>query len=428
MKALLALVRKDIVLYFANRRAVAITLAAPILIAGFFGYVFGGPPRAATRVPVAIVDLDGSSVSRAIVEEMKRDPSFELTEASEADAVRRVREGAARAAAVIPHGFGAEAPRAMFRPGAKKPEIVVHYDPSQPTAVTLVQGLLAQHAMTGVSRALFGSGAAPRFLDQARRELRDTPGMDEERRRDLLDLLDSVSRVQRDDAASGRTGGESGGFSIPFETRRSEVTGRVDRRYNGYSHSFAGMGVQFVLFMGIEMGVGLLLMRRLGIWRRLRAAPVSRALLLGSRVLSGTVIAALLLCGIYAAAMAFFGVRIDGSIAGFVAVALAFAVLTSTFGLLIAALGRTPEATRGLAVLATLLLVMLGGAWVPTFVFPEWLQQATRFVPTRWAIDGFDATTWRGLGIAAVLPGVAAMLAASALFAWIAVRRFDWEE
>ena len=109
-------------------------------------------------------------------------------------------------------------------------------------------------------------------------------------------------------------------------------------------------------------------------------------------------------------------------------VVLAFSVLAATFGLLIAALGRTPETTRGIAIVATLLLVMLGGAWVPTFVFPDWLQSATLAVPTRWAIDGLEAMTWRGLGMEAALAPVAVMLAFSAAFGWIAVRRFDREE
>ena len=91
------------------------------------------------------------------------------------------------------------------------------------------------------------------------------------------------------------------------------------------------------------------------------------------------------------------------------------------FGLLIAALGKTPEATRGLAILATLLLVMLGGAWVPAFVFPEWLQKVTLFMPTRWAVDGLDAMTWRGLGIEAALAPVGAMLAFARVFAAIAI-------
>jgi ABC-2 type transport system permease protein len=105
-----------------------------------------------------------------------------------------------------------------------------------------------------------------------------------------------------------------------------------------------------------------------------------------------------------------------------------FAILTSTFGLLIAALGNTPEATRGLAILATLMLVMLGGAWVPTFVFPEWLQKVTLFVPTRWAVDGLDAMTWRGLGFDAAWPPALAMLGFSAVCAWLAVKRFAWDE
>ncbi|MDO9354275.1 MAG: ABC transporter permease, partial [Solirubrobacteraceae bacterium] len=118
----------------------------------------------------------------------------------------------------------------------------------------------------------------------------------------------------------------------------------------------------------------------------------------------------------------------DGSVIGFVAVLVAFALLTASFGLLVAALGKTPEATRGLAILATLLLVMLGGAWVPSFVFPAWLQKLSLFVPTRWAIDGLDAMTWRGLPFDAALMPVGVMLGFAAVFAALAVWRFEWEE
>jgi ABC-2 type transport system permease protein len=429
MNAFAALIRKDIVLYFGNRRALLVTLAAPILIAAFFGAVLGGSPRKPTRIPVAMVDLDGSAVSKSIIASMKSDGAFELREVDEPAAVKLVREGRVRAAAVIPAGFGRAAPRALFHPSGGKPEIVIHYDPSQATALPLVSGLLAKHVMTGVGRSVFTAQAGlPSFAD-LRRDV-EASTLDDARKHDLFTIFDSVERLQARggsrtaDAASG----DVPGFSLPFTTRTAEVTGRVDRRYNAYAHSFAGMGVQFVLFMGIELGVGLLLMRRMDLWKRLRAAPVSRAMLLGSRIASGTLIAVVLVAAIYAAAILFFGVRIDGSVAGFAAVAIAFALLTSTFGLLIAALGRTPEATRGLAILATLLLVMLGGAWVPTFVFPDWLQSVTVWVPTRWAIDGLEAMTWRGQGLEAAWMPVAAMLAVSAVFAAIAVKRFAWEE
>jgi ABC-2 type transport system permease protein len=126
--------------------------------------------------------------------------------------------------------------------------------------------------------------------------------------------------------------------------------------------------------------------------------------------------------------MAVFRIRIEGSWIAFLGVCVATAVMASTFGLLIAALGKTPQATRGVAILAVLLMVMLGGAWIPSFVFPAWLQKVTLVVPARWAVDGLDATTWRGASLVATLPTIGVLLAFAALFGTLAVARFRWEE
>lgn len=431
MNAFLALVRTDLRLYLSNRRALLITVAAPILIAAFFGAMMGGAPgKRPARVPLAVVDLDRSALTQRIVADMKADESFDVREPALPTAIEQVRAGKIRGAIVLPEGFGERAPRAMFRPG-DKPEIEIHVDPSQAVALALVKGLLAQHVMREVSKAAFGQGVdGAKMLDQARKELRESTRIDETDRRDYLALLDQVARLRDRQAASGKAipgFGGGNGLEMPFTTKEHEVTSG-EAPYNGYAHSFAGMGVQFILFSGIDLGVGVLLMRRMGLWKRLRAAPVSRRLLLGSRIASGAAIAFLLMLGIYAAGIAIFHVRIEGSWLGFFLIVAAFAILTSSFGLLIASLGRTPEATRGLAILATLLLVMLGGAWVPTFVFPQWVQSATLFVPTRWAVDGLEAMTWRGLGLAAALPAVAAMLTFSVAFGAIAVACFRWEE
>ncbi len=83
---------------------------------------------------------------------------------------------------------------------------------------------------------------------------------------------------------------------------------------------------------------------------------------------------------------------------------------------------------RGLSAMAVLLMVMLGGAWVPTFVFPAWLQRVTPVLPTRWAVDGFDATLARGFSLAETLPTVLALLGFAASFALVAAWRFRWEE
>jgi ABC-2 type transport system permease protein len=149
--------------------------------------------------------------------------------------------------------------------------------------------------------------------------------------------------------------------------------------------------------------------------------------LLGSRAASAALTSMFVLLVLFAFARVVLGVRIQGSGAGFVGVCLAFSLMAGTFGLLIAALGKTPEATRGLAIFATLLMVMLGGAWVPTFVFPQWLQKVALIMPARWAMDGLDSTTWRGLGFSAAAGPIAALVGFAIVFGGLAWTRFRWE-
>ncbi len=117
--ALLALVRKDLVLYFSNRRALLVTIAAPIAIAAFFGALFGSGGRDSekSRIPIAVVDLDHSTTSREIVGGFTADASFEVRPLDAAAAADAVRRGKLRAVLTIPSGFGADVPRALFGGG-----------------------------------------------------------------------------------------------------------------------------------------------------------------------------------------------------------------------------------------------------------------------------------------------------------------------
>jgi ABC-2 type transport system permease protein len=175
-------------------------------------------------------------------------------------------------------------------------------------------------------------------------------------------------------------------------------------------------------------GVEMLLERRRGLWARLRSSPVSKLTLLSAKTASGAIISLLILLVSFAFAMIVFKVRIQGSVAGFLGVSVACALMASTFGLLVAAIGNTPATARGVTTLAVLMMVMLGGAWVPTYFFPAWLQQATKVVPVRWAVDGLDAMTWRGIGFTGSLLPMLALTAFAAGFAALAAVRFRWEE
>jgi ABC-2 type transport system permease protein len=427
MTAYTALVKRDLKLFFRDRRAVLMCFAAPILIGSFFGYLFGGVPGSgeAARIPVAVIDQDESAVSRLLVKGMGGDKSLEMRQVTLEEAREQVRSGKLTVAAVIPHGFGDQAAKALFR-GTDKPEISFLYDPSHGAELAMVRGIFTQHVMESVSAEAFGGDS--KLMDESLKEAGQANGMNPADQKSLVQMLSGVqqwnARLKANPQASG---GGRAGISVPYGVREEAVTAHKDAPYNAYGHSFAGMSVQFILMMGMDAGLVLILQRQGGIWQRLRAAPISRSTIIAARVSSATIDAVVILFVVFGFARLVFGVRVEGSMAGFILVSVAIGLMTGAFGLLVAGLGRTVEATRGLAILATLLMVMLGGAWVPAFLFPQWLQKATFAVPTRWAIEGLDGMTWRGLGFDAAIAPIGALVGFAVLFTVLAVWRFRWD-
>ncbi|HEY4087166.1 MAG TPA: ABC transporter permease [Bryobacteraceae bacterium] len=420
-----ALVRKDIRIFFTDRRAVIMGFIAPIAIASFFGFIFGNGGNNSDNSPLAVLyaDQDASTISNAILADLQKQKLLSVT-ASTSDAAREaVRKGSATVAIVVPKNFGADAGRAFFGP-EKKPEISVLYDPSHTAEQSMVQGVLTGSVMQVVSREMFGGQTGQTLVKQSLDELDGNAAISSGDKATLRNLLQSVKQWNE---AQGGGSVLQRGITMPYTVNPEAVTAHNGTPYNGYAHSFAGMSVQFILFMGVEVGIGMLLQRERGLWKRLRAAPLSKGLLLGSRAISAAITSMMILVVVFGFARVVFHVHIDGSMAGFLGICIGFSLMTASFGLLIAGLGKTAEATRGLAILVTLMMVMLGGAWVPAFLFPKWLQTLTMFIPTRWAMDGLDGMTWRGLGFSAALQPIGLLLLATAIFTALAISRFRWE-
>ena len=426
---LLAMVRKDLQLFFGDRRSVIVSFVVPIAIASFFGSIFSGPSnsREPARIAVAIIDQDASAISKGIVAGAQEDKNLKLTMPTEADARDAVRRGRTSVAIIIPNGFGDAAGKAFFGNG-EKPALGVLFDPSHNVEVAMVRGILTQHVMEAVSKEMFGGDQGRKMVEQTLPKIASSSSMSADEKRALLEMLNSVQKFYNQPSAGGAASTERRGITMPYTVHEEAMTAGSNIAYNGYAHSFAGMAIQFLLFAMANAGIEMLLERQRGLWKRLRSAPVSRLTLLTGKAASGAIISLMILLVAFAFAMIVFRVRIQGSILGFLGISIACAVMASTFGLLVAALGNSPATARGVTTLAVLMMVMLGGAWVPTFIFPAWLQQFTLIVPVRWAVDGLDAMTWRGIGPSGAVMPVVVLIGFAALFAAIAATRFRWEE
>jgi ABC-2 type transport system permease protein len=153
----------------------------------------------------------------------------------------------------------------------------------------------------------------------------------------------------------------------------------------------------------MTFGISLVVERTHGTLVRLRMAPLTRAQILGGKALAcfvSMMIVETLLLGVALA----FGVR-PSSYAILALAGVSSAICFVGFMMLIASLGKTEQGASGAASALMMPLAMLGGAMVPQFVMPQWMQTIGMVSPVRWALMAIEGGVWRNFSIAEmVLP------------------------
>ena len=81
------------------------------------------------------------------------------------------------------------------------------------------------------------------------------------------------------------------------------------------------------------------------------------------------------------------------------------------FMMLVASLGKTEQTASGAGWAILMPLSMIGGAMVPTFVMPAWIQSISFISPIRWAMLAIEGGVWRNFSIAEMAMPCAILIA-----------------
>ncbi len=361
-----------------------------MILASVFGTVFS-KNRSLQSLPrpvVYIVSDDESSFVRSVVEDLCEHPKIQCREVNRDVANNALRGGEK----IVVLTFSADFSDRLHAKGKSqrpRPELDLHYTSESEMDSYVVEGVVTSVVVRRLVEGL---------VSQASKYL---PGL--------------ANEVK---VSSGR-------FEKPFDVRRSlpNSTSVIE----AYAHSFCGMTIQYLLFWSMDAGLLLLRERRRGIWRRMRASPLSLSTILLGKVFSTMTIALLLVAFTFGFGYVLFGLTIRGSLLGFVGVSLAMSLLSACAGLLVAAIGGTETRARSISILVILGMSMLGGLWLPSFVLPEWVQRVSLCLPTSWAMQGFTQAVRAG-DVLSVLPSVGMLVAFSFAFLGLAIWRFRWSE
>jgi len=166
-----------------------------------------------------------------------------------------------------------------------------------------------------------------------------------------------------------------------------------------------------VLFLGITVLVlssGMVESRRLGMLRRLAAAPVTHRSLVAAQIVSFLVAGAAQAIGLLMVGRILFGVHWGNPFAVGLIIAL-LAVSYSGASVLIGSWSRTEEQAVAVAVVIGIAGGMLGGCMYPLSVVGSGIRDAGHLVPQAWAMDAFIALIYHHGTLSSVLPQIGAL-------------------
>ena len=345
-----------------DRAFLGMVSAQPVMMLLLFGFAIRMEPA---NVPWAVLDRDGTALSRRFVAEVTATGYFLPPESVTSYAAGRARlaRGQAVALVVIPAGFRREAELG-------RPQVQVLLDGTDPISAARVGAFIAQVG------AGFEANAAPRRAPDATLELRQ---------------------------------------SFRFNPTLS------DRRF--YLAILAGM-LLTNFCLSVTAG-GLVSERESGTWEQMLSTPTSPLeLVLGKLVPYAAMSYGVLAIATLGAGI-FFGVWPAGGAASWLALGVAtlpFVLVSLAVGVFVSTLAHTSAQAVFLTVFFILPSMVLSGVMLPYQLMPDGVRQIGALLPLRWYQIALRRITLRGAGLDEVAVPVLA-LTLGFLVVLLAIRR-----
>lgn len=401
MKRILAIAGLNLRQLFRDRSELLGTLALPLLLTWVFGTAFGSGSAAKLVVPVA--DMDRSVYAEAIVSAVDEPTGFVVEKVAPAEAYRRVREGDAQIAIVIPRGFAEDV---EHNRGAK---IETVRDPSSTEAQAVVE------LVTGAANRIAADAKAARVT--ATVLANGNGGTYPRNAPNFRELYAEADRFWSPDPPVG----------IVTKTMTASATRASELKASSNTQYSLGFTVFFVLMVALSGAGGIMEERELGTLRRLLATPSSRGQIIAGKVFGVASVAAFEAAVLVGFGALFFGVP-WGNSALAVILTLGSLVLASTgLGVMLSALMKTRDQLSALVPVVSTAMAMLGGCYWPVEITPPFMQKIALVIPTGWAMVALKNTVSRGMGVEAVLVPVAALLGMAVAFFVVGLTRLRLE-
>jgi ABC-2 type transport system permease protein len=433
MQKLISVAVKDIIVYFRDPGAYIGTFLIPVIFALFLGLGLagGGNGGGNFRVDVINNDVEGtlsteflnlvSSASDRILlcpqASPAEDDPCQLAETGELTAeaaLTRLSNNVTNAYLEIPAGFSAALQ-------AGEPMSIIFRTNANAGTQTLVS-----QAVNAAAVRLNGTVSAATIAVNTVNE--------------VIPFTDDAARTAFQTGAFDRAAAlwATRPFQVQMVAANVESSATVSGSQAGLGQSVPGMGSMFVMFTVLFAAITFIRERKNWTMQRLITMPVARWQILGGKVLSYFVIGMIQFLFLFGAGILFTNVfsRFNSSFTplylgrdplALLLVMACFTLCMTALGLLLGTLIKTEMQGGAILNLVGLTLAPLGGAWWSLDIVPEFMRVVGHLSPVAWAMDAFRKLIFENATLLNILPELGILLAFTALFFALGVKRFKYD-
>ncbi len=407
MTKLLIIGWKDLRLMFRDRAALILMLAAPFALTLGMGMItgaFGSSGGSISKLPVVVVNQDGGQLGDALEQLLLSADLSDLLAARVSDdvAVARadVQADQVVAAVIIPAGF---TDSIIPREGSSTPEAVVaievYKNPGRPISAGVVESIVQGFADRVEAGRVGGQVAIEQLLRSGLAAPQDVPRLAQQIGQEQASLAGApLIRVQRSHVAAEQT-----------------------NDFNPLLLLAPRMALVFLMFTVSLGSRSILVERRDGTLARMLSTATPGGPILVGKITGVYLVGAAQMFILILASALLFGLR-WGDPLGVVLLVLAAVVGAAGWGLLLAAIAKTPNQVANMGMAMMLLFGILGGSFFGGTLTGA-LGALGKITPNAWAMDGFT-TLARGGDVADLAPDIAALLLMGAVLLAISVVLF----
>lgn len=370
--------RKDIKLFFTDRRGLLMAFAVPIALITLFAFAFGGAggsnsgPRTTTLV---IADQDNTVSSKMLIDSLDALQEFVVLTTTGDSAEMMVMKGDEAAVLFIAKGFQDSIK------SAGTPVFELKFDTGEAPRVAILQG-----ALYGRLNQFVGMQKAYRMI-VPHRELA------------ISGMLDSVGNAI-DTVLKGIT-------PIVSQAKEAErnlilnQTALVQEKQNspGLVHAVAGTAIMMLLFSVTAMGTAMLDEKAEGTLKKLLFSPINPSSILFGKMISVNIISIMQLSVMFIFGWLVFGLDITHNIPSLLLMIVCTAYACSSFGVFLVSFAKSRAQVQGMSTLVIMTMSALGGSMVPSFIMPAFMQKLGVITVNYWGVQGFYDIFWRDLPI-----------------------------